>query len=69
MKYNVPEAFKRIKNYYSFKLKYKAETKDIVPSKLREVFATELVQILPNRDSAGRRVYVVNIGSKILMHF
>jgi hypothetical protein len=60
----VEKTFKRIKDFYNFKLKHKSETRDIIPSKLRKVFETELVQILPNRDADGRRIYVVNIGSK-----
>jgi hypothetical protein len=63
-KLNVKDAFEQIKKYYKFKLNYKKVIKKLTPSSVKEVYESEIVQILPDRDSNGCRLIVINAESK-----
>lgn len=45
-------------------LKYANACHDILPEKLQHVFEAEILQLLPNRDQHGRRLLVLEVGSK-----
>lgn len=46
------------------KLKYGAACENIIPSKLRNVFEANILNLLPQRDQHGRRLLVLEAGSK-----
>lgn len=54
----------QLKNFYNMKLKYGIACENIVPAKLRNVFEGEILNLLPNRDQNGRRLLVLEAGSK-----
>lgn len=64
LKYDAKKAYKRLTDYYKFKQNYQSNTQGIYPSALRHVFEAQYLQVLPIRDKQGRRIYVINVGSK-----
>lgn len=54
----------QLKNFYHMKLKYGAACENIIPSKLRNVFEANILNLLPQRDQHGRRLLVLEAGSK-----
>ncbi|XP_030239206.1 retinaldehyde-binding protein 1 isoform X4 [Drosophila navojoa] len=62
--YYPESALKRLKNFYNMKSKYGIACENIVPSKLKNVFESEILNLLPNRDQHGRRILVLEAGSK-----
>lgn len=46
------------------KLKYGQACENIVPTKLRNVFEADILNLLPTRDQHGRRLLVLEAGSK-----
>lgn len=54
----------QIKNYYSFKIKHADVYKDLKPSNEKNVFDHNVIVVFPNRDQLGRRVAVLELGSK-----
>lgn len=49
--------------------KYGEACRDIVPSKVQHVFEAELLSLLPNRDQHGRRILILQAGSKNNQHY
>ncbi|TDG48575.1 hypothetical protein AWZ03_004904 [Drosophila navojoa] len=62
--YYPESALKRLKNFYNMKSKYGIACENIVPSKLKNVFESEILNLLPNRDQHGRRILVLEAGKK-----
>ncbi|XP_044316099.1 retinaldehyde-binding protein 1 isoform X2 [Drosophila rhopaloa] len=62
--YYPESALKRLKNFYHMKLKYGIACENIIPSKLRNVFEANILNLLPQRDQHGRRLLVLEAGSK-----
>lgn len=54
----------QIKDYYKFKLKHKDIYDGLLPSKEKNVFEQNVLLVLPNRDQLGRRILVIELGSK-----
>lgn len=46
------------------KMKYGQACENIVPTKLRNVFEADVLNLLPTRDQHGRRLLVLEAGSK-----
>lgn len=66
MKFNVKKTYNRIKHYYEFKAKHKDLT-SVVPSQVKHIFMEEVLQVMPQRDPQGRRVFIINVGSKFFL--
>ncbi|EDW77886.1 uncharacterized protein Dwil_GK24307 [Drosophila willistoni] len=62
--YYPESALKRLKNFYHMKLKYGIACENIIPSKLRNVFDADILNLLPTRDQHGRRLLVLEAGKK-----
>lgn len=58
--------FFQIKNYYDFKVKHAGIYKDLLPSNERNVFLQNVLTVQPNRDQFGRRMLIIELGSKYL---
>ncbi|CAK9799182.1 Alpha-tocopherol transfer protein-like [Anthophora quadrimaculata] len=63
-KYYPESALKLIKNYYSFKVKHSNVYKDLKPSKEKNIFEQNILQVLPNRDQHGRRILIIELGKR-----
>lgn len=63
-KYYPESAYEQIKNYYAFKEKHSAVYRDLLPSKERNVFESNILTVCPNRDQLGRRILVLELGKK-----
>uniref|UniRef100_A0A6P7HA60 Clavesin-1-like n=1 Tax=Diabrotica virgifera virgifera TaxID=50390 RepID=A0A6P7HA60_DIAVI len=58
----IPEnAFKIMKRFYYFKVKYPKYGFDITPASIRQVFDTEVFRFLPTRTSTGCRIMTVSL--------
>ncbi|GLH16911.1 uncharacterized protein GBIM_21619, partial [Gryllus bimaculatus] len=55
-----------VKRYYDFKLKHWDLYREMYPSSVKAVFDQDLVTTLPLRDEKGRRVLILELGSKSL---
>ena len=55
-----------MKRYFQFKIKHDKVYSGLIPSKERNVFDHDILSVLPNRDNKGRRILVMELGSKIL---
>lgn len=58
----------QLKNFYHMKLKYGVACENIVPDKLRNVFEANILNLLPQRDQHGRRLLVLEAGSKFRLY-
>jgi hypothetical protein len=65
MKFDAKKAFDRIKSYYNFKKTYNEVSDNLTPSSVKRVLEQEIVQVLPLRDQLGRRIFIINVNSKI----
>ncbi|CAK9814962.1 Alpha-tocopherol transfer protein-like [Anthophora plagiata] len=63
-KYYPDSALKLVKNYYSFKVKHSNVYKDLKPSREKNIFEQNILQVLPNRDQHGRRLLIIELGKK-----
>ena len=54
----------QIKRYYAFKVKHHKHYEGLTPSKEQNIFNQNVLRVLPNRDQHGRRVLVLELGSK-----
>lgn len=54
----------QIRNYYLFKEKHKDVYADLLPSKEKNVFEQDILTVFPNRDQLGRRILLLELGSK-----
>lgn len=54
----------QIKRYYSFKLKHSDVYSGLVPSKEQNIFQQNILTVQPNRDQFGRRILILELGSK-----
>lgn len=61
-KYYPQSAYTLIKNYYSFKVKHKDLYSGLKPSKEENIFAHNVLYVLPKRDAKGRRILVLELG-------
>ncbi|CAK9828495.1 Alpha-tocopherol transfer protein-like [Anthophora retusa] len=63
-KYYPDSALKLVKSYYSFKVKHSNVYKDLKPSREKNIFEQNILQVLPNRDQHGRRILIIELGKK-----
>ncbi|KOB70833.1 Clavesin-1 [Operophtera brumata] len=61
-KFYPESAYKLIKSYYKFKLDHPSEYNGLVPSRQRNVFNQNVLNVLPRRDQHGRRVLILKLG-------
>lgn len=54
----------QIKEYYRFKLKHKDIYEGLLPTREKNVFEQNVMLVLPNRDQLGRRILILELGSK-----
>lgn len=54
----------QIKRYYAFKLKHKNLYDGLVPSQEANIFKHNILVVFPNRDQQGRRILLLELGSK-----
>lgn len=65
-RYNPDTAFKMLKKFYKFKVKYPKYGINITPVSVRQVFDNEVFCFLPTRTSSGGRIMIINCGSKYI---
>lgn len=53
-----------MQNFFKFKLKYPKYCAGLIPSRERNVFEQGVLTVFPNRDHLGRRVLLIEAGSK-----
>ncbi|XP_050309791.1 retinaldehyde-binding protein 1 isoform X1 [Anthonomus grandis grandis] len=53
-----------IKRYYAFKQKHANMFDGLTPNKERNIFEQNILTVQPNRDQFGRRILVIELGSK-----
>jgi len=64
-KCNADQAFKMMKKFYKFKVKYpKYGGLNVTPQGVRHVFDSEVFMFLPTRSIYGGRIMIVNCGTK-----
>ncbi|CAG2064827.1 unnamed protein product, partial [Timema podura] len=63
-KFYPDSALDRMKKFYRFRLKHPELAANISPVNERNVFEQDLVTILPKRTQCGRRIMVIDAGSK-----
>lgn len=61
-KFNVPEAFRLIQNYYRIRLENTELFKDLHPSAQKHLFDLQCQSFLQDTDAQGRKVFVLRIG-------
>lgn len=54
----------QIKRYYAFKVKHKELYDGLVPSHETNIFKHNILTVFPNRDQLGRRILLLELGSK-----
>lgn len=54
----------QIKRYYAFKVKHADVYTDLKPSNEANIFKHNILTVFPNRDQLGRRILVLELGSK-----
>lgn len=58
----IPEnAFKIMRKYYWFKIKYPKFASNITPANIRQVFDQEIFKMLPTRTSKGCRIMIISL--------
>jgi hypothetical protein len=57
----------QVKRYYQFKQKHSHLYNGLVPSKNKNIFDHDILTVLPNRDQLGRRILILELGSKLLV--
>ncbi|XP_014237725.1 alpha-tocopherol transfer protein-like isoform X1 [Trichogramma pretiosum] len=67
-KYYPESALKLIQNYYSFKIKHSNVYEGLKPSNEGNIFAQNILTVLPNRDQLGRRILIIELGKKWKHH-
>ncbi|XP_003427228.1 clavesin-2 isoform X2 [Nasonia vitripennis] len=63
-KYYPDSALKLVRNYYSFKQKHSNVYESLKPSNEGNIFAHNILTVLPNRDQHGRRILIIELGKK-----
>ncbi|XP_050670588.1 alpha-tocopherol transfer protein-like isoform X1 [Leptidea sinapis] len=63
-KFYPESALELIKRYYSFKVKHHKHYEGLTPSKEQNIFNQNILKVLPTRDQLGRRVLVLELGTK-----
>ncbi|XP_059484485.1 alpha-tocopherol transfer protein-like isoform X2 [Neocloeon triangulifer] len=63
-KFYPESAYQLIKRYYQFKIKHSKVYNGLVPSKEQNIFAQDILTVLPSRDNKGRRILVMELGKK-----
>jgi len=58
----------QVKRYYQFKQKHSNLYDGLVPSKNKNIFDHNILTVLPNRDQFGRRILILELGSKFLVN-
>lgn len=53
-----------MKRYYNFKVKHNDMYDNLTPAKEPNIFKSNILVVLPNRDQFGRRVLLLELGSK-----
>lgn len=54
----------QIKRYYHFKVKHNDMYDGLTPSREENVFKANILIVFPNRDQLGRRILLLELGSK-----
>lgn len=54
----------QIKRYYAFKVKHSEIYDNLIPSKETNIFKQNILVVFPYRDQLGRRILVLELGSK-----
>ncbi|XP_076270373.1 alpha-tocopherol transfer protein-like [Rhynchophorus ferrugineus] len=64
-KFNAEQAFKMMKRFYKFKVKYpRYGGFNVTPQGVRHVFDSEVFMFLPTRSITGGRIMIINAGTK-----
>ncbi|KAK9878597.1 hypothetical protein WA026_022858 [Henosepilachna vigintioctopunctata] len=63
-KFYPESAFELIKRYYNFKVKHAVHYDGLIPSKESNIFNANILTVFPNRDQEGRRILVIELGTK-----
>ncbi|XP_067007615.1 alpha-tocopherol transfer protein-like [Anabrus simplex] len=63
-KFYPQSAYELIKRYYDFKVKHSGVYDGLLPSKEKNIFSHNILTVLPNRDQAGRRILILELGKK-----
>ncbi|XP_049800545.1 clavesin-1 [Schistocerca nitens] len=63
-KYYPESAAALVKRYYEFKVKNAELYNSLIPSKEKNLFDHDIMQVLPRRDQHGRRILVIELGKK-----
>jgi len=58
----------QVKRYYQFKQKHCNLYDGLVPTKNKNIFDHNILTVLPNRDQLGRRILILELGSKFLVN-
>lgn len=58
----------QIKQYYQFKVKHSNIYKDLTPRTEKNIFDHDILHVLPKRDQGGRRILVIELGSKLVTY-
>lgn len=53
-----------MKRYYNFKVKHNDMYDNLTPLKEPNIFKSNILVVFPNRDQFGRRVLLLELGSK-----
>ena len=54
----------QVKRYYEYKQKHNSIYDGLVPSKNKNIFDHNTLTVLPSRDQFGRRILILELGSK-----
>lgn len=57
----------QIKRYYAFKIKHSNIYDNLTPSKETNIFKQNILVVFPNRDQLGRRILLLELGSKYFL--
>lgn len=68
-KFYPESALDLIKRYYSFKVKHSDVYDGLLPSREKNIFDNDILKVLSNRDQLGRRLLILELGSKSNLTF
>lgn len=63
-RFNPDNAFKVMRRFYRFKVKYPKYGTNITPHAIRHVFDNEVFWFIPSRTPSGARIMAINSGCK-----
>lgn len=59
----------QIKQYYHFKVKHANIYNNLSPKTEKNIFDHDILHVLPKRDQCGRRILVIELGSKYFIFY